>query len=126
MKASIRLDDDERNTLLDYYRRHPDPAVRLRAHIVLLLADGRPWATLVAVLYCSSRTIARWQARFLQGRVDAVLGEAPGPRPRLTARWLAALLAWVTTKAPGDFGLLRRRWCCAALALVLTREHDLR
>jgi transposase len=126
MKASIALDDDERNTLLDYLRRHPDPALRLRAHIVLLLADGHPWARIVAVLYCSSRTVARWQARFLAGRADALLGKAPGPRPRLTARWLAVLLAWVTTKVPRDFGFLRSRWCCAALALALAREHGLR
>jgi hypothetical protein len=33
----------------DHYRAEPDPQVRLRAHIVLLLADGYPWATVAAV-----------------------------------------------------------------------------
>src|SRR5579859_2450882 len=85
MTASISLQGDERNTLLDYYRHHPDPALRLRAHIILLLADGFAWATIAAVLYCSSRTIARWQRRFHEGRVDALLGKTPGRTSKRTA-----------------------------------------
>src|SRR4051812_42553945 len=65
----------------------PDPALRLRAHIVLLLADGYTWAFIVAALYTSSRTIARWQARFLEGRAAALLGHTPGPQPGLADRW---------------------------------------
>ena len=125
MSPSITLSRPERNTLLDYYRRHPDPAVRLRAHIVLLLADGYTWAAIVAALYTSTRTIARWQDRFREGRVGALLGDSPGPKPRLTDRWLAVLVGWVTTKAPTDFGFLRSRWCCATLVLLLGRTHDL-
>ncbi len=121
MTASITLNADERNTLLDYLRRHPDPALRLRAHIILLLADGFTWATIGAVLYCSSRTVARWQQRFQQGRVDALCGRTPGPATRRTATVVAALVGWVTEKLPSDFGFLRSRWCCAALALVLAR-----
>src|SRR3954452_137115 len=94
MPKSITLAAPERNTLLDYYRRHPDPALRLRAHIVLLLADGYTWAAIVAALYTSSRTIARWQGRFLEGRVGALLGHTPGPKPRLTDRWRALLVEW--------------------------------
>jgi hypothetical protein len=53
MLSSISLSSEERNTLLDYLRTHPNPALRLRAHIILLLADGQTWALIVAVLYCS-------------------------------------------------------------------------
>ena len=69
MPASIQLTADERNTLLDYYRADPDPQLRLRAHMILLLAQGLTWATIAAVLFCSSRTIARWKERFQQGGV---------------------------------------------------------
>ena len=82
---SIRLSGDERNTLLGHYRRHTDPQVRQRAHILLLLAQGYAWAAVAAVLFCSPDTIARWKRRFEQGGVAAVLGR-PSGRPR-SAAW---------------------------------------
>jgi putative transposase len=122
---SITLRSEERQTLLDYLRRHPDPQLRLRAHIILLLADGHTWATIVAVLYCSSRTIDRWQERFQQGRVPALLGLGAGAPRRLAARWAALAVHWVTQASPRVFGFLRSRWNCALVALLLWREHDI-
>ena len=123
MTSSIHLTADERNTLLDCYRSDPDPQLRLRAHIVLLLAQGLPWASIAAVLFCSSRTIARWKGRFQQGRLDGLLGWQRGPQPRLGPRWLAVLVGWVTTQTPRAFGFLRSRWCCEAVVLLLGRLH---
>ena len=56
--TSIRLSADERNTLLHHLRRDPDPQVRLRAHILLLLALGYSWATVTTVLFTSPDTIS--------------------------------------------------------------------
>ncbi len=121
--SSIVLQPDERKTLLDYLRKHPDPPLRLRAHILLLLADGHTWATICAVLYCSSRTIDRWQARFRAGRTGALLGLTPGAPRRLAACWAARVVEWVTTRTPRLFGFFRSRWSCATLALLLGRLH---
>lgn len=126
MKDCITLTADERATLLDYLRHAPQPELRLRAHIILLLADGFPWATLVAVLFCSSRTIARWADRFRAGRVAALLGHPRGAPPRLTAHWVALLVHWVTTLTPRAFGFFRSRWCCGVLALLLWQQHGVR
>ncbi|WP_143393718.1 hypothetical protein [Fimbriiglobus ruber] len=49
----IRLTPAEHLDLLDHHRRSADPAVGYRAHILLLLADGNPWATIGAS--CSAR-----------------------------------------------------------------------
>jgi len=125
MTFSIRLTDDERNTLLDTYRSDPDPQLRLRAHIILLLGQGLPWATIAAVLFCSSRTIARWKGRFRQGRLDGLLGWQRGPAARLGPRWLAVIVSWVTTQTPRAFGFLRSRWCCEVVVLLLWRLHRL-
>jgi transposase len=120
MTPSISLTADERNTLLDYYRAPgDDPAVRLRAHIILLLAQGYPWATIAAVLFCSSRTIDRWQKRFARGRVDALFGRTRGSRRRLAQRFADLVVYWVTQLTPRTFGYLRSRWSCALLAVVL-------
>ncbi len=124
MKHSMTLSSDERTTLLDYLRRAPDPDLRLRAHIILLLADGYAWATLTAVLYCSSRTIARWKKRFEHGRLDALLGHRRGAPTRLATRWAALAVQWVTRKLPRDFGFLRSRWSCEAVALLLAWRHQ--
>jgi hypothetical protein len=64
MSSNIVLADSDRKTLLDYYRGQTDPDLRLRAHILLLLADGHSWNLIVTMLYSSSRTIARWKDRF--------------------------------------------------------------
>jgi transposase len=126
MQPSISLSTAERNTLLDYYRSsyHP-PELRLRAHILLLVADGHPWATITAVLYCSSRTIARWKGRFQQGRLDALLGRPRGPQPHFAAHWAALVVRWVTETTPRAFGFLRSRWCCEVVVLLLWRTHHL-
>ena len=50
MKDCITLTADERATLLDHLRQAPQPELRLRAHIVLLLADGYAWASIAAVI----------------------------------------------------------------------------
>jgi transposase len=119
----INLSPPQRQQLLALYRGPHDPDVRLRAHIVLLLADGLTWATICAVLFCSSRTVARWKARFEQGGIDALAGHPCGAPRRLAASWAAVVVGWVTSATPRAFGFLRSRWCCEALALVLWQQH---
>src|SRR5262249_10125483 len=107
-------------------RSHQDPVVRLRAHIVLLLADGHPWSLITALLYTSSQTVARWQRRFAQGRLGALQGDARG-RPRRLAGCRAALVVTrVLSWTPRSFGLSRSRWSCATAALLLWQEHRVR
>lgn len=126
MKPSITPTPEERNTLLDYYRRHPDPAVRLRCHILLLRADGHSWATITAVLFTSSHTVARWQDRFARERVPGLLGKKRGSPSPFAARWVALAIGWGLEQTPRAFGLFRSRWSCATVALLLWQEHRVR
>src|SRR5438309_8816408 len=127
MRASITLTADQRNDLLDYYRcPYHHPELRLRAHIVLLLADGYAWATIAAVLYCSTRTIARWKGRWGAAGVPGLLGQPRGPRPRWAGPWAQRLVGWVLTQTPRAFGFLRSRWCCAVLVLALWQTCQVR
>jgi putative transposase len=123
MTHSIRLKPKERATLLDYYRKAPDPGLRLRAHIILLLAAGHSWAVIATMLFCSTRTIARWKERFEQGGAPALLGRHRGARPGGGTRWVGVLVGWVTQQLPTDFGFLRSRWCCEALVILLWEVH---
>lgn len=121
--TSISLTADDRNTLLHHYRSDPDPQVRLRAHILLLLADGYPWALITAVLFTSPDTIARWSRRFQHGGVDEVLGRPRGRRRSAAWAWVAVVVAWVLTRRPSEFGFARSRWSCEAVAVVLREDH---
>ena len=59
MERHLRITAYERQVLLEQYRKGASTRVRLRAHILLLLAEGYSWAVIAGVLFCSSRTIAR-------------------------------------------------------------------
>jgi hypothetical protein len=117
LSHSITLTSQQRRTLLTWYRG-PHPAqLCLRAHIILLLADGLTWATIGAVLYCSSRTIARWKGRFQEQGPDGLLDRPRGAPATLGTLWPALVVAWVKDFTPRAFGLFRSRWCCETVAL---------
>jgi transposase len=122
---TITLRAEERKALLEHLRKQPDPQLRLRAHIILLLADGYTWALIGSVLYCSSRTIARWKDRFQEGRVPALLGLPRGAPPCFAAHWAALARQWVTQHTPRSFGFLRSRWSCELVVLLLWWVHNL-
>jgi len=120
--TTIRLTSAERQTLLDHYRRSTDPNLRLRAHILLLLDDGHPWATVGAVLFCSLSTVSRWKRRFGAEGVDAVLGRPRGRRRSRIHIWATLVVQWVLTLSPAEFRFTRSRWSCEAAAVVLRED----
>jgi transposase len=116
----------QREELLQLYRRDPDPELRFRAHILLLLGEGRPWTDIQAVLFCSSRTIDRWLKRFQAESVEGLTGRKRGRPFRFGVGWIAVVFTWVTQHSPRDFGFLRSRWACETLVLLLLQVHQLR
>lgn len=124
MTCSVTLDARQRQALLDRYRKDPDPEVRFRAHILLLLADGHSWSTVATFLFCSSRTIDRWVKRFHQEGAEAVAGHQPGRPCRFGAAWVAVVINLVSSKVPRNFGFLRSRWCCEVVALLRRELHQ--
>ena len=118
----IPLTPAERRDLLDHYRRATAPAVRFRAHILLLLDAGHPWATVSAVLFCSFSTIARWKQRFEAEGADAVFGRHRRRRSGIHI-WAALVVRWVLTLSPAHFRFARSRWSCEAVAVVLREDY---
>src|SRR3954451_5501725 len=115
MDGSVGLRGGQRKRLLRLYRTDPDPHVRLRAHLVLLLSDGYAWALIAAVPFCSTATIARWKRRFEEGGTDALRDDRRG-RPETAGGpaggvWAGAVIRWATRLTPSFFGLARSRWC---------------
>src|SRR5262249_50460654 len=121
--VSINLSQGARKALLDHYRRAADPEVRLRAHILLLLDAGQPWATISAVLFCSVSTISRWKQRYEMEGADAVFGRPRGRKRSRAHAWAALVVQWVLTLSPADFRFVRSRWSCGAVAVVLRDDY---
>src|SRR3954465_7574081 len=119
MPKTFSLTAQQRDELLNLYRKDPDPELRFRAHILLLLGEGYAWDTIEAMLFCSSRTVDRWLKRFQAEGVAGLTGRERGRPVRFGLGWVAVLVSWVTTKTPRDFGFLRSRWSCALLTLLL-------
>jgi transposase len=128
MDGSIVLGSSERKRLLRIYRGKEEcPAeVRLRAHIVLLLAEQQPWSLISQMLFCSTATIDRWRNRFQSGGVEALLEENRGRRAMLLVRWTLLVVSWIKTLTPRDFGYCRSRWSCGTLALLLHEERGVK
>jgi putative transposase len=119
MPCTISVSPAQRKALLRLYRRGTDPEVARRAHIVLLLADGFPWAVITAALFTSASTVARWQRRFEEGGVEALTGRPVGRRRGFPGPWAEVVVGWVSRRSPVDFGFVRSRWTCAVAAVLL-------
>ena len=126
MEGTVVLRGRQRYALMELYRRGPDPALRLRAHLILLLADGHPWALIAAMLFCSTATIARWKDRFEEHGVEALGGHVRGRKDRLGLAWAATVVGWVKYYWPSDFGFVRSRWCCATVVVLMMELHQVR
>jgi putative transposase len=119
----LSLTPADRRNLLDLVRRSPELEVRLRSHILVLLADGHPWVTIAAVLFCSTSTIARWKDRFEAGGVDAVFGRPRGRKRSGVHIWAGLVVRWVLAVSPTAFQFARSRWSCEAVAVVLRDDY---
>jgi putative transposase len=113
MPRTFSLTATQRGALLDIYRKDPDPELRSRAHILLLLGEGHPRDAIEAMPSRSSRTVDRWPKRSRAEGVSGLAGRERGRPFRPGLGGVALLVTWVTTEAPGDFGFLRSRWSCA-------------
>jgi transposase len=126
MDGSIHLRRAERKTLLLVVKTGTTHEQRLRAHLLLLLADGLPWTTIAAVLFTSSSTISRWRQRFAHGGLSAVIETPARRRPsHFASFWIALVFRWVTTQTPRDFGFYRSRWTCGTVVVLLHDDYDL-
>lgn len=75
----LTLTPEERETLEGWCRRHTTAqALARRAHVVLLAAQGKPNQEAARISGLSRISVGKWRARFLKGRVGALLDE---PRP---------------------------------------------
>ena len=83
-KTELILSDEEREQLLRWSRRPSSAqALALRSRIVLGCAEGLDNKSVAARVGCSTNTVSKWRARFVESRLDGLVDEPRPGRPAL-------------------------------------------
>ena len=92
-----------------------------RAKLILMLADGVPFAAIKERLQTTAPTISRWKQRFLEEGLEGLDTSHPGqPAVILTPALRAKILA-ATRKKPKDGST---HWSCRKLAQAIHVSKD--
>jgi len=121
--AAVRLSPEDRAELERRARAQRVRAdVGRRARMMLLLADGLPYAAIETALGCSSATVALWKRRFLDDGLPGLGARHMGTRPTvLTPQLEARVLAWTRRKPPSG----ATHWSTRLLGRKLGVSHTL-
>lgn len=86
-KPALILSDEERDQLLRWSRRaKSSQALALRSRIVLACGEGLDNKLVAERVGCSTNTVSKWRARFVEHRLDGLVDEPrPGRPPTITA-----------------------------------------
>jgi transposase len=114
LQAVIQLSGEEREELTRWSNSRTLPAGDVfKARLVLALADGVSYSRIEAELKTSRPTIARWKARFEEGRIAGLEGRHIGSRPRTVTPAMQARVLKKTQQKPADGST---HWSCRKMA----------
>ncbi|MFN8708094.1 MAG: helix-turn-helix domain-containing protein, partial [Planctomyces sp.] len=120
---TIILTDEERITLMQWSRGRRTPArLVLRAKIVLAAAAGQENRDIAAELKCTRRTAGTWRNRFAEGRLEAIVKDAPrsGRTPSVRADKEAEILRRTTQEKPAN----ATQWSVRSMASAVGVSKD--
>jgi transposase len=107
-------------------RTDPDPRVRHRAQLVLLVAEGEPVIRVARLFRTAPHRIRAWRGRFLErGRDGLADGPRTGRPPKLHAADLA-LLAEALERGPLAYGWPVTIWSVRDLRALLLQQRGVR
>ena len=112
--------------LRNLVRTDPDPRVRHRAQLVLLVAEGEPVIRVARLFRTAPHRIRDWRGRFLErGRDGLADGPRSGRPPKLAAADLA-LLAEALERGPQAYGWPVAIWSVRDLRELLVQQQGVR
>lgn len=103
-KAELTLSDEEREQLLRWSRRaKSSQALALRSRIVLGCGEGLDNKSVAARVGCSTNTVSKWRARFLEARLDGLVDEPrPGRPATITAEQVEDVVVATLESTPAN------------------------
>ncbi|MBW3577081.1 MAG: IS630 family transposase, partial [Actinobacteria bacterium] len=102
--VAIELNDDERQTLQRWARRHTSSqALALRCRIVLGCAQGASNVEVAAELGCNPVTVGKWRRRFAEHRLEGLVdAPRPGAKRTISDQTVEAVVVDTLESAPAD------------------------
>jgi len=103
--CEIVLDEQERATLEKWAKGRLTPArLVIRAHVVLLAAQGLENQAIAGRLSIGRDTVATWRQRFSRHRLGGIVQDAPrgGRTPTVRDEVSARIVEWTTQKKPAE------------------------
>ena len=91
-----------------------------RANVILMLAEGLPYASIQGKAHCSAPFISTWRSRFLAERLDGLYARHQGKRASADSSRLEARILAATRKRPPDGST---HWSSRKLAKHLGVPH---
>jgi transposase len=117
---------EQADVLRQLARTDPDPRVRDRAQLVLLVAEGEPVIRVARPFRTAPHRIREWRGRFLErGRDGLADGPRSGRPPKLAAAD-PALLAEALERGPRAYGWPVAIWSVRDLRELLFQRHRVR
>jgi transposase len=115
--GAVELSEEERVELSSIAQSRSLPAGYVfRARLILMLAEGATFQTIMQQLRTTAPTIIRWKARFLESGMDGLDTHHPGQPASVLTPGLRARILSATRKKPGDGST---HWSCRKLAQAL-------
>ena len=122
MDGSIKLSKKDRKAVLALYRNAKNARVSRRAHVVMLIAEGYSWRTVVQLTFSSNNFVSRTLILF---REEGVAGLSGAKRKAAeTPKWVERARTWLEDETPRDHGYFRTRWTCELIADMLAWDDE--
>lgn len=101
----VKIDDSQRETLVQWARSRSLPARQVeRAKVILLAADGKTDLEIAASLHMTNKKAARWRKRFLKLGLAGLEKDAPRPgrKPAIATAVKLELIQKTTQSTPAN------------------------
>lgn len=121
MDGSIKHSKKDGKAVLVLYRNAKSARLSKRAHVVLLIADGYSWRTVIKLTFSGNCSISRTLTSFREDGVVGLLGTKR--KATKTPKWVERAGTWLEDETPRDHGYFRTRWTCELIASMLAWDH---
>jgi transposase len=122
MYIKIKLDEKERQTLLELAKTTKLKDLYKRAQIILFTDEKVPVKEICKILNISEDTVEYWKKRYLKEGIEGLATKPRSGRPLKADNEYISKLKEVIIKSPSNFGYAFNCWSLGRLSAHLKKE----